>query len=251
MLCAAAPGKDSCQGDSGGPLVANLKDSNGGNQFYLAGVLSWGRSCADHTYPGVYANVLCSLRSWIQGNLADNGVFPASTIKELRNEGQECWQLPSAFCGKNSVCSREGWPGSQNAAFPCYNKHCCTEPALVKNIGRDCWESCGGKGGQCHAFCGVNGRCCRKGWFDPGCQGMAAACNGYHCCTTQRQEVLNHGKDCWDPCNGKGGECFTGFCGKDGICCRQGWHDYKCGRSIGACDGYHCCVATRSLGKQS
>jgi len=50
MICAAVPGggKDACQGDSGGPLVV-------GGQ--LAGIVSWGLSCALPDYPGVYSNV--------------------------------------------------------------------------------------------------------------------------------------------------------------------------------------------------
>ncbi|KAF7209190.1 trypsin-3 [Nothobranchius furzeri] len=50
MLCAGSPfgGKDSCQGDSGGPLVCN------GN---FEGIVSWGISCANPYYPGVYTKV--------------------------------------------------------------------------------------------------------------------------------------------------------------------------------------------------
>jgi len=43
-------GKDSCNGDSGGALV--LKKS--GKQ---AGIVSWGRGCAEKEHPGVYTNV--------------------------------------------------------------------------------------------------------------------------------------------------------------------------------------------------
>lgn len=47
-LCAAYPGRDSCQLDSGGPLIWN---------GVLAGIVSWGATCADPIYPSVYANV--------------------------------------------------------------------------------------------------------------------------------------------------------------------------------------------------
>ncbi|XP_024915380.1 trypsin [Cynoglossus semilaevis] len=50
MICAGSPygGKDSCQGDSGGPLICNGK---------LMGIVSWGISCANPRYPGVYTKV--------------------------------------------------------------------------------------------------------------------------------------------------------------------------------------------------
>ncbi|XP_066936641.1 thrombospondin-1-like [Clytia hemisphaerica] len=172
-------------------------------------------------------------------------------IPDFRNKGKDCWNKPAYFCGKKGVCSRAKWTGSQDAAFPCWYKHCCTEPALVKNIGTDCWSQCGGKGGYCSGFCGVNGRCCRKGWNDAGCAGMAKPCNGHHCCTTRRQDVQNYGKECYTKCNRIDGECPTGFCGKDGVCCRHSWDAYKCYRSKGPCHGYHCCVATKSLGIQN
>nr|XP_057906536.1 trypsin-3-like [Doryrhamphus excisus]XP_057906537.1 trypsin-3-like [Doryrhamphus excisus] len=64
MLCAgsATGGKDSCQGDSGGPLICN---------GYLEGIVSWGISCANPRYPGVYTKVRNYL-PWING-IIENG----------------------------------------------------------------------------------------------------------------------------------------------------------------------------------
>ena len=67
------------QGDSGGPLVVDLKDSNGGDQFYLAGVVSFGIGCAYLNYPGVYANI-SYLRKWIETNLAKSNGMEFSMI---------------------------------------------------------------------------------------------------------------------------------------------------------------------------
>lgn len=55
----AQGGKDSCQGDSGGPLVVRA-----GNDWRLAGVVSFGNGCAEPNAYGIYANVL-TLRQWL------------------------------------------------------------------------------------------------------------------------------------------------------------------------------------------
>jgi secreted trypsin-like serine protease len=54
MVCAGwvgVGGKDSCQGDSGGPLVVRNNDGTG---FVLEGMVSWGKDCANPSFPGVY-----------------------------------------------------------------------------------------------------------------------------------------------------------------------------------------------------
>jgi len=62
QMCAGAHGggRDTCQGDSGGPLMF---ESNG--QWFLNGVVSYGRECALNGYPGVYARVSYYL-PWIR-----------------------------------------------------------------------------------------------------------------------------------------------------------------------------------------
>ncbi|XP_041426593.1 anionic trypsin [Xenopus laevis] len=57
MICAGftAGGKDACQGDSGGPLVCDGK---------VYGIVSWGHSCANPKYPGVYTAV-ANFQRWI------------------------------------------------------------------------------------------------------------------------------------------------------------------------------------------
>merc|ERR1712048_807815 len=58
-------GKDSCQGDSGGPLVQEVYNGDGSFTHYHVGVVSWGYSCADPGYAGVYART-SEVEWWIK-----------------------------------------------------------------------------------------------------------------------------------------------------------------------------------------
>jgi len=72
MLCAFDYGEDSCQGDSGGPLVSR------GSSFekdVLMGVVSWGYSCGDPTFPGVYARV-SYVMEWIESVICEESDYP-------------------------------------------------------------------------------------------------------------------------------------------------------------------------------
>uniref|UniRef100_A0A3B4A9B8 trypsin n=1 Tax=Periophthalmus magnuspinnatus TaxID=409849 RepID=A0A3B4A9B8_9GOBI len=62
MICAGSKtgGKDACQGDSGGPLVCRSQ---------VFGLVSWGRSCGEARFPGVYTSV-SEYRDWIKQTIS-------------------------------------------------------------------------------------------------------------------------------------------------------------------------------------
>ena len=66
MLCGGTDtgGQDACSGDSGGPIVTEEVLDDGTVIHTHVGVVSWGRSCADVRWPGVYART-SAVYSWI------------------------------------------------------------------------------------------------------------------------------------------------------------------------------------------
>eukprot|EP00547_Thalassionema_nitzschioides_P010488 CAMPEP_0194225818 /NCGR_PEP_ID=MMETSP0156-20130528/40440_1 /TAXON_ID=33649 /ORGANISM="Thalassionema nitzschioides, Strain L26-B" /LENGTH=282 /DNA_ID=CAMNT_0038957921 /DNA_START=32 /DNA_END=876 /DNA_ORIENTATION=+ len=65
MLCAARLETDSCQGDSGGPLLYEEQADNGDMTTAVqVGIVSWGTSCANPLFPGVYTRV-SAYADWI------------------------------------------------------------------------------------------------------------------------------------------------------------------------------------------
>lgn len=69
MFCAGAGNStDACQGDSGGPLTVRV-----GNEWRLAGVVSWGIGCGGEYY-GVYTR-LAEFRPWLQERGAGIGTL--------------------------------------------------------------------------------------------------------------------------------------------------------------------------------
>lgn len=68
MFCAGIGVADSCQGDSGGPAYVYNRQG----MAELAGIVSWGASCTDKRYPGVYV-ALAEYRDWINGTISATG----------------------------------------------------------------------------------------------------------------------------------------------------------------------------------
>jgi len=79
MLCAWASGTDACQGDSGGPLVRKGQDPSGADDR-LVGITSWGLSCADDNFPGVYSRV-SSQYDWIRSKICEHSKSPPGYLE--------------------------------------------------------------------------------------------------------------------------------------------------------------------------
>ncbi len=92
MMCAGdttVGGIDSCQGDSGGPLFYQNGSTN-----VQVGIVSWGNSCADYRWPGVYTHV-ANVYDWIneQTNLAP--IVPTATMDPAQTWTPTSTSIPS------------------------------------------------------------------------------------------------------------------------------------------------------------
>merc|ERR550539_89249 len=75
MICANGNNNgqttDACQGDSGGPMV--YED---GGRWFLIGATSWGRGCANPSYPGVWARI-AHHQDWVRSYIGGSGPSPS------------------------------------------------------------------------------------------------------------------------------------------------------------------------------
>jgi len=66
-ICAYDSKVDACGGDSGGPLIGYNEVSPRNAYRFLVGIVSFGYSYCDGTFPGIYTNVY-SFMDWIKEN---------------------------------------------------------------------------------------------------------------------------------------------------------------------------------------
>lgn len=73
MLCAGfrQGGVDACSGDSGGPLIVRADPANQSSQWIQAGIISWGKGCAEANAYGVYTH-LARFRDWVDVQIVLN-----------------------------------------------------------------------------------------------------------------------------------------------------------------------------------
>ncbi|KAK7500859.1 hypothetical protein BaRGS_00007739 [Batillaria attramentaria] len=70
MFCAGgAAGHDACQGDSGGPFMCRKPNTT--DQWYQAGIVSWGIGCAIPNAPGIYTKLPLYV-DWIHQTMENN-----------------------------------------------------------------------------------------------------------------------------------------------------------------------------------
>ncbi|MBI2708938.1 MAG: trypsin-like serine protease [Actinobacteria bacterium] len=124
MLCAgdlALGGKDTCSGDSGGPLFV---PGAAPGQWVQVGVTSWGSSCAQPGFPGVYAR-LPALADWVRaqvrfGPFSSAPAFVRQQYADLFGRAPsdvELWQAVAGTAGDQpaayvtGLLSERAWQG--------------------------------------------------------------------------------------------------------------------------------------------
>ncbi|CAK8695093.1 unnamed protein product [Clavelina lepadiformis] len=210
MICAgyASGGKDACQGDSGGPLVCQRCDSC---SWYLAGVVSFGKGCAEPQYFGVYTNVE-NHEQWIS---QETGVPVTKSrtcgrVVGARFSAWDQWTSCSESC-----FSGDGMPGQRSRSRVCLNENpphevCRGNTRQTENCNTDRCAYWGEYGAfsQCSVTCGEGiikrERQCIGG--DPGQAGCLGSAFMEMTCNERMCPVWNEWQK-WSRCHIRNGVC--------------------------------------------
>jgi len=103
MVCAGDGSTDTCRGDSGGPLMVPRVDA-----WVIVGITSWGISCADPEFPGIYTRLGApNLNGWLRD------LVPTATISP------SAFGIPPAV-GSDVGLQATGDPGAHVEATPAF-----------------------------------------------------------------------------------------------------------------------------------
>jgi len=121
MMCAYGSNRDSCGGDSGGPLLIeggdDDDDSGGGGPSSgdeLVGIVSWGISCADEDYPGVYTRV-SYFYDWIIQTMCDLNPDPSGLPEGVTCSGSNTGNGNVSSSSSSSSSSSGGSSSSSSS----------------------------------------------------------------------------------------------------------------------------------------
>ena len=103
-------------------------------------------------------------------------MISSPSLSRYYKDGGACKQCSAdcALCTSAASCDSCG-----NNKFLAVES--ITDTTIGMNEGRNCWPFCGRKNGDCVAYCGTGGKCCKKGQVGGSCSGSEGGSSGHRC----------------------------------------------------------------------